>query len=362
VPGASGEIWLLDHGEIAGGGQGLGFRLARALSARGFDVRVGCRRDSPLAGWCARAGIEVEDMRFADLVPRRAFSVAPAVARTRRFLSRVGPDALVVGNHPRVHAHLYAATRATAGAPAIVNLAHEQDSARRRSALFVYRRFGALLAVGSIAAGEYRARLPGVPIMKMNNFLPVDYFNEARGRRVLSPSYAEPALGVLARLIPEKGIAELVDRLATDETRGGWSRLIVGGAFQDASYTKAVGGRIEELGLGDRIRLLGEVEDVFGFLGSIDALVVPSTGNEAQPTVILEGLAHGVPVIVRELLYAPDYDDLPVVPYADASDLARILRDLPRRPAPVDELIRRFGPDQAVAALESAAQVARARS
>jgi hypothetical protein len=78
--------------------------------------------------------------------------------------------------------------------------------------------------------------------------------------------------------------------------------------------------------------------------------------------VILEGLAHGVPVIVRELLYAPDYDDLPVVPYADASDLARILRDLPRRPAPVDELIRRFGPDQAVAALESAAQVARARS
>jgi glycosyltransferase involved in cell wall biosynthesis len=362
VPGASGEIWLLDHGEIAGGGQGLGFRLARALGARGFDVRVGCRRDSPLAGWCARAGIEVEDMRFADLVPRRAFSVAPAVARTRRFLSRVGPDALVVGNHPRVHAHLYAATRATAGAPAIVNLAHEQDSARRRSALFVYRRFGALLAVGSIAAGEYRARLPGVPIMKMNNFLPVDYFNEARGRRVLSPSYAEPALGVLARLIPEKGIAELVDRLATDETRGGWSRLIVGGAFQDASYTKAVGGRIEELGLGDRIRLLGEVEDVFGFLGSIDALVVPSTGNEAQPTVILEGLAHGVPVIVRELLYAPDYDDLPVVPYADASDLARILRDLPRRPAPVDELIRRFGPDQAVAALESAAQVARARS
>jgi glycosyltransferase involved in cell wall biosynthesis len=362
VPGASGEIWLLDHGEIAGGGQGLGFRLARALSARGFDVRVGCRRDSPLAGWCARAGIEVEEMRFADLVPRRAFSVAPAVARTRRFLSRVGPDALVVGNHPRVHAHLYAATRATAGAPAIVNLAHEQDSARRRSALFVYRRFGALLAVGSIAAGEYRARLPGVPIMKMNNFLPVDYFNEARGRRVLSPSYAEPALGVLARLIPEKGIAELVDRLATDETRGGWSRLIVGGAFQDASYTKAVGGRIEELGLGDRIRLLGEVEDVFGFLGSIDALVVPSTGNEAQPTVILEGLAHGVPVIVRELLYAPDYDDLPVVPYADASDLARILRDLPRRPAPVDELIRRFGPDQAVAALESAAQVARARS
>ena len=362
MPGRSGEIWLLDHGEIAGGGQGVGFRLARALGARGFDVKVGCRRDSPLAGWCARAGIETEDMRFEDLVLWRAFSIAPAVSRTRRFLSRVGPDPLVVGNHPRVHAHLFAATRGMAGAPAIVNLAHDQDSAGRRSARFAYRRLGALLAVGSNAAGEYRVRLPGVPVTKMNNFLPVDYFKEAQRRRVLSPSYAEPALGVLARLIPEKGIAELVDRLATDEMRGGWSRLIVGGAFQDVSYTRAVERRVGELGLGERIRLLGEVEDVPGFLGSIDALVVPSTGKEAQPTVILEGLAHGVPVIVREPLFSPDYDDLPVVPYANASDLARILRDLPTQPAPVEELIRRFGPDQAVAALESAAQVARARS
>jgi glycosyltransferase involved in cell wall biosynthesis len=362
VPGASGEIWLLDHGEIAGGGQGLGFRLARALGDRGFDVSVGCRSDIPLARWCARAGIEVEDMRFGDLVPWRAFSVVPAVARTRRFLRRVGPDALVVGNHPRVHAHLYAATRGMGSAPAMVNLAHDQDSARRRSARYVYRRFGALLAVGSNAAGEYRARLPGVPVTKMNNFLPADDFDEARGRRILSPSYTEPALGVLARLIPEKGIAELVDRLASDEARGGWRSLIVGGAFQDASYTRAVEGRVGELGLGDRIRLLGEVEDVPGFLGSIDALVVPSTGNEAQPTVILEGLAHGVPVIVRESLVSHDYDDLPVVPYANASDLARILRDLPTRPAPVDQLIRRFGPDQAVAALESAAQAAKARS
>jgi glycosyltransferase involved in cell wall biosynthesis len=362
VPSRSGEIWLLDHGEIAGGGQGLGFRLACALGARGFDVRVGCRRDSPLAGWCAGAGIEVEDMRFPELVLWRAFSIAPAVARTRRFLRRVGPSALVIGNHPRVHAHLYAATRGMAGAPAIVNLAHELDSARRRYARFAYRRFGALLAVGSNAAGEYQARLPEVPVTKMNNFLPVDYFKEAQRRRVLSPSYAQPALGVLARLIPEKGIAELVELLATDQMRGRWGRLIVGGAFQDASYTRAVERRAEELGLADRVRLHGEVEDVPEFLGSIDAVVVPSTGNEAQPTVILEGLANGVPVIVREPLLSPDYDDLPVVPFLDASDLARILRDLPTRPASVEELVRRFGPDQAVAALESAAQLARARS
>jgi glycosyltransferase involved in cell wall biosynthesis len=357
-----GEIWLLDPGEIAGGGQRFGFRLVRALGDRGLDVGVGCRRDGPLSRWCEGAGIEVKDMRFGELVPWRASSIARAVARTRRFLRDAGPDAVVIGNHPRVHAHLYAATRGLARAPAVLNLAHERDSAQRTSACFAYRRFGALLAVGANAAGDYESRLPGVPVTKVNNFLPVSYFDEACERRLLSPSSGEPALGVLARLIPEKGIAELVDELATDMGPPGWSRLLVAGAFQDPSYTRRVKRRVEELGLGDRVRLLGEVEDVPGFLSSIDALVVPSTGNEAQPTVILEGLAHRIPVVVREPLFSADYADLPVVPFADSGDLAEALRDLPAPAAPVDELIRRFGPDQAVAAMESAAQAANARS
>ena len=45
-----------------------------------------------------------------------------------------------------------------------------------------------------------------------------------------------------------------------------------------------------------------------GFLGSIDALVVPSVGKEAQPTAIIEALAYGVPVVVRDPLYSPDFD------------------------------------------------------
>lgn len=141
-----------------------------------------------------------------------------------------------------------------------------------------------------------------------------------------------------------------------------WSRLLIGGAFQDASYASRVEHRIQELGLGDRIALLGNVTDVPSFLGSIDSLLVPSTGSEAQPTVILEALAHGVPVVVRSPLYSADYDGLPVTPYRDAGDLATVLLDLPLQAAPVDELIRRFGPDQAIAGLGAAAQLARARS
>jgi glycosyltransferase involved in cell wall biosynthesis len=356
------EVWLLDHGEIGGGGQRFGLRLALELRARGANVRVGCEGDTGLAGWCHAEGIEVAHLRFPRLAAWRLPSVAAAVARTRRFLGELDADALVIANHPRAQGYVYAATRGRRPHPAIVNLAHEQDSARRLSARFAYRRFGALMVIGDNSARIYRQRLPSVPLAKANNFLPPEYFRRAAARRPGSPPDRPAVLGVLARLTPEKGLVELIDEVSAEEVRSDWRQLLVGAPFQDPSYTKAVRRRIEEVGLGERVRLLGEVEDVPGFLGQIDALVVPSTGNEAQPTVILEALAHGVPVIVRQPLWSSDYEALPVAAYQAPVELGSALRGHSLRVIPPDELIRRFGPDQAIAALEASAQAASARS
>ena len=49
---------------------------------------------------------------------------------------------------------------------------------------------------------------------KINNFLAAEDFERARGERVLSPAHSEPTLGVMARLIPEKGVVELIEELA----------------------------------------------------------------------------------------------------------------------------------------------------
>jgi glycosyltransferase involved in cell wall biosynthesis len=120
--------------------------------------------------------------------------------------------------------------------------------------------------------------------------------------------------------------------------------------------------RIAELGLADRVRLIGETGDVPRFLGSIDTLIVPSTGKEAQPTAIIEALAYGVPVVVREPLFSPDFDGLPVVPYGSVAELAEALRAPDSGAAQMGELISRFGPAQAIAGIDAAAQLARARS
>jgi glycosyltransferase involved in cell wall biosynthesis len=337
-----GDVWLLDHAEIHGGGQRFGLRLVEALHEAGREAEV------------------VDDLIFPSPAPWNP-SVPLAIRRIRRFLSGLDPDSIVIGNHPRVHAYLYAAAPRSGGA-AIVNVAHERASAGRRTARFAYRRFGALVVIGANAAREYESQLPGVEMTKINNFLAANDFERARAGRVMSPDHDERTLGVMARLIPEKGVAELIEELANASARSAWRDLVIAGGRQDAAYAETVERRIDELGLRDRVRLIGETEDVPGFLGSIDTLVVPSTGKEAQPTAIIEALAYGVPVVVRDPLFSPDFAGLPVAAYGSAVELAEAVRAPRSSPAPMDELIARFGPAQAITGIDAAAQLARARS
>lgn len=72
------------------------------------------------------------------------------------------------------------------------------------------------------------------------------------------------------------------------------------------------GDRIEELktqvrqrGLGDRIRLLGRVEDVHPFLQALDVLMLTSN-SEGKPMSLLEGMSHGLPVVATRVGGIPE--------------------------------------------------------
>ena len=114
-----------------------------------------------------------------------------------------------------------------------------------------------------------------------------------------------------------------------------------------------------ERGLAGRVELLGHVADVTDLLRRVDVLAVPSTGGEAQPTAILEALAAGRGVVVRRHVWSPDFEGLPVRSYRSAAELSRALGERDE-PAALDLLARRFGPVQAVDAIEQAAAPARA--
>ncbi|UGS38706.1 methyltransferase domain-containing protein [Capillimicrobium parvum] len=350
------DLWILDDGLIMGGGQRFALRLADILAEQDTRVRFVAPADTELGAEVRARGLDLVHAEFPRLVPPAAWAIPPAVLRLREVLADAHSDTLVVGNTARCQAYATAALVTLPHPPLLVHLMHEQESAHRPTARAVYRRVGALVAVGENAAETYRDRLPDVPVACVNNFLSPDEMRRLAAQRTPPPDAATPVLGVLARMIPEKGIIELVEELAA--IPGAWERLRVGAPEQDRRYTDAVRRRIAELGLEERIDLLGRVDDLSEFFAAVDRLVVPSTGTEGQPTVILEALLYGRPVIVRAPLWSPDFDGLPIRRYETPDELAAQLADPVPEPVGVDRLEQRFGARQVVSALQQTAMAA----
>ena len=351
-PGSDTDIWLFDDAPIMGGAEVFALRLARYVAVQGTGrLRVVCPGGSELARQCAAEGIEQLDAGFPPLGPTGIPRWPQAVLAIRALLRRAGPSGIVIGNTARAQAYLSAAAPLVRPRARIVQIIHEQETLGRWSGRFAFRRVGSLVAVGEKLAALCRRQLPDVNVWEANLFLLPD---ELPDRVPQGRSGDAAVVGVLARLIPEKGLLELVDELAAASS---WSRAAIAGEPQDHAYTARVEERIAALGLGDRISLLGHVHDVGAFLRSIDVLVVPSTGTEGQGMAIIEALAHGVGCAVRRAAWSPaDFEGFPVLPYDGAAELEARLGELPDTPIPRQELRRRFGPEQAFHAILAAAE------
>ncbi len=340
------SVWILDDGLIMGGGQRFGLRLAQAFADLGLPTRFLAPRESQFGRAAVGAGFDVVDVRYPRLVPPAVASIPEAVARLRVELESATPDTLVIGNTARCQAYATAALVTLSSWPVLVHLMHEQRSASRPSARAVYRRFGALVAVGEQTAELYRAHLPDVAVDAVTNFLDERDVHRVVNERTPRPGGERPVIGMIGRFIAEKGILELVDELA--QVPDAWDRLLIAAPEQDPRYAARVRDRVAALGLQARVELLGEVRELDAFFASVDVLVVPSIEPEAQPTVILEGLLYARPLILRGLLRAPGFDGLPIAYYDEPAELGRLLREQPSGTVSAEELLRRFGASQVV--------------
>lgn len=101
---------------------------------------------------------------------------------------------------------------------------------------------------------------------------------------------------VVAGLRPEKGILELIEALTLLPKNQPWRFLVVGGDLADA-YGRRCSDRITDLGLKERVLLLGPRTDAVGVMKACDFGVIPSL-YESGPLVLIEYLACGLPVAV----------------------------------------------------------------
>ncbi len=151
------------------------------------------------------------------------------------------------------------------------------------------------------------------------------------------PPRAEGApftVACVAGLREKKGQLHLVDAVGRLRDEGVHVRCLLVG---DGEMQAAIEARIAELGLGDRVELLGRRsrDEVSAILQETDVMALPSvtTGDgdmEGIPVALMEALASGVPVVASRLSGIPELVEDGVtgflVPEGDAAALAAAIR------------------------------------
>jgi glycosyltransferase involved in cell wall biosynthesis len=142
----------------------------------------------------------------------------------------------------------------------------------------------------------------------------------------------------VSRMEPWKGQALHLEALAKLHAIPGWQCWIVGGAQrqEEAEYLARLKSLAEARGIADRVRFLGQRNDVADLLAAADIFCQPNEGPEPFGIVFIEALAAGLPVVATAMGGAKEIvsaDCGLLTPPADAGALARALEQLIGNPA-----------------------------
>lgn len=106
-----------------------------------------------------------------------------------------------------------------------------------------------------------------------------------------------------SRLEPWKGQTMLLSALALLRDRSNWVCWIVGGAQRphETEYLQQLQAQARELGIGDRLRFLGQRDDVPHLLAAADIYCQPNIGPEPFGIAFVEALYAGLPVVTTAM-------------------------------------------------------------
>jgi glycosyltransferase involved in cell wall biosynthesis len=317
---------------------------------------LACPEPGPLAGLAAGRGLRTVTIAGTAgslkvsprTTPRAVGELALAAGRLARLAVALRAD-LVHANSVRAGLAAVPAGRLTRR-PVVVHVRDRLPRGRLADAsLRVAARGGTVLLANSrFTADGVTAVVPRARVRIVHNPVDLVRFDPARedrgrARTALDLPPDGFVAGVVGQITPWKGQLEALQAVALLAGRHPGLRLVVAGEtkFVDAAtrydnraYLARLRTTIERLGLGDRVRLLGERDDVPAVLRALDALLVPSWA-EPFGRVVLEGMAMGVPVLATRVggpaeIITDGEDGLLLVPGAPerwAEALERLIGD-----------------------------------
>ena len=298
-------------------------------------------------------GLTDEDMRrrFVDLMPHIASLSADDVAQGVALARAAREDGIT-----HLHAHFASLAGRTAWiASSLTDIpytvtTHAKDIHHDSVDMNLLRKVCAgaaqVIAISSYNQ-DYLNRVlegTGARIILQRNALELARF----AYRDSKPSYGPLRILAVGRLVEKKGFAHLIDALALARDAGiNFDAQIIG----EGDLAGELAQRIEDRDLSDSCRLLGArtQNEVRSLLENSDVFVAPcvpgADGNiDGLPTVILESMAVGTPVIATFVSGIPEVvingRTGVLVPPASASALAQALGDIASGRVPARDLAR----------------------
>ena len=293
------RVMQLVHGLGLGGTETMIAALARHLRSRGDVVEIGC------LGELGRLGEELRADGFEVVLHERR----PGFDRSLplRLARRLGTGAFdVVHAHQRA-AFFYATLAGLLDATPLVYSEHGPLFATLPShATKVFNRLLAHRARRITAVSEHLKRslatvegLDAERIEVVPNAVDLEHFGprseaaRTEARRGIGISPQARVLGTVGRLDPVKNHVLLLHVLQRLSARVSDVHLVVVG---DGPGRPAIEALAAELGVTERLLLLGERRDVAALLPCFDVFCLSSL-SEGIPLTLLEAMAAGVPVV-----------------------------------------------------------------
>jgi glycosyltransferase involved in cell wall biosynthesis len=328
-------VYLHATDVLAGGERSL-VNLIRYLDPARFRARVACdATDEFVAAVTACAPVErlcCPGLRLPG----------PAALRTTRRLAqlcRQAGAAILHANTPRTN--LYAALAGRMAKVPVVwhcrNLL--EPGMRDTDRWFAWLPDRIICNSDAIAARFAGSRWRDRVVTVMNGVDPAEYHPDLSGAAVRAElGWADrPIIAAISRLDPEKGHEVLLEAMRRLADRCPDARLVIAGraAVDPAGRHAALRRRIESLGLGAAVRLVGFRRDIPELLAAADVCVLPAAA-EACGRVLLEAMAVAKPVVATASGGTPEIVQDGVtgilVPPGDAGAVASALENLLRDP------------------------------
>ena len=281
-------LHVLNGHYLYGGGQQVAYLIA-GLQLRGVDNVLTCPGGAAIAGYAATRGAAVHALHCSGAWHFNYY------LRLARLIEREQPD--IVHAHSRFGSDWLAGLAArSCGVPAVLSR-RVDDPDTGWAVRYKYPLYTHTVCISSgVAEILRRCGVDGQRLRVVRSAVDVAPWTSPQSRDALAQTFKldarRPIVGIVAQLIPRKGIDLALDMMDSIPPERRPQLLIFGRGEQE----RALRQRAQSITPNGAIRFAGYREDLRDWLGVLDLLLHPAH-REGLGIALLQAASAGVPVV-----------------------------------------------------------------